>query len=67
MHRHAETEIQNAEAKITELTQELEKPETYDNPSHAMSINRELTTVQATLDSLTPEWESVAEKLEKFG
>ena len=62
-----ETEIQNAEAKITELTQELEKPETYDNPSHAMSINRELTTVQATLDSLTPEWESVAEKLEKFG
>ena len=65
--KRLEGEIQSAEAKIAELTQELEKSETYDNPGRAMSINRELTTMQATLDCLTPEWEAAAEKLEKTG
>ena len=65
--KRLEKEIQTAEAKIANLTQELEKPETYDNPSLAMSINRELTALQATLDCLTPEWELAADKLEKFG
>jgi len=32
-----------------------------------MTINRELTQIQTTLDSLTPEWESAAEKLEQIG
>ncbi len=65
--KRLEKEIQTAEAKIANLTQELEKPETYDNPSLAMSINRELTALQATLDCLTPEWELAADKLEKLG
>ncbi len=65
--KRLEGEIQIAEAKIAELTQELEKPETYDNPGLAMNINRELTTVQFTLDCLIPEWEEAAQKLEKIG
>ena len=65
--KRLEDEIQDAERKIAELTAELEKPETYDNPSRAMTINRELTQLQTTLDSLTPEWESAAEKLEQIG
>jgi ATP-binding cassette subfamily F protein 3 len=59
-----EKEIQTAEAKITELTAELENPETYENPARAVAINRDLTTAQTTLDCLTPEWERAAEKLE---
>lgn len=64
--KRLEGEIQIAEAKIAELTQELEKPETYDNPGLAMNINRELTTVQSTLDCLTPEWEEAAQNLEQI-
>jgi len=64
--KRLEGEIQIAEAKIVELTQELEKPETYDNPGLAMNINRELTTVQSTLDCLTPEWEEAAQNLEQI-
>ena len=64
--KRLESEIQRAEAKIAELTQALEKPETYDNPGLAMNINRELTTVQSTLDCLTPEWEEAAQKLEQI-
>ena len=62
--KRLEDEIQSAEKKIAELTEELEKPETYDDPSRAMTINRELTQAQTTLDSLTPEWEAADEKLE---
>ncbi|MCH2379830.1 MAG: ABC transporter ATP-binding protein, partial [Pedosphaera sp.] len=62
-----EKEIQAAEAKITELTEELEKPETYDNAGRAVAINRDLSTAQTTLDCLTPDWEKAAEKLEALG
>jgi len=64
--KRLEKEIQSAEAKIAELTDELEKPETYQNPSRAMTINRELTNAQATLDCLTPEWEQAAESMESL-
>ena len=62
-----EKEIQAAEAKITKFTEELEKPETYDNAGRAVAINRDLTTAQTTLDCLTPDWEKAAEKLEALG
>ena len=62
-----EKEIQAAEAKIIKLTEELEKPETYDNPGRAVAINRDLTTAQTTLDCLTPDWEKAAGKLEALG
>lgn len=64
--KRLEDEIQSAEKKITELTEELENPETYDDPARAMTINRELTQAQNTLDSLTPEWEAAVEKLEQI-
>ena len=64
--KRLEAEIQTAEQKITELTAELEKPETYENPARAMTINRELTSAQTTLDCLTPEWETAASKLEEL-
>ena len=64
--KRLEVEIQKAEQKITELTAELEKPETYENPARAMTINRELISAQTTLDCLTPEWETAAGKLEEL-
>ena len=64
--KRLEKEIQKAEAQITKLTVELEDPGTYENPGRAMTINRELTQAQTTLDSLTPEWEKAAGKLEAF-
>jgi len=64
--KRLEGEIQKAEQKITELTAELEKPETYENPARAMTINRDLISAQTTLDCLTPEWETAAGKLEEL-
>jgi ATP-binding cassette subfamily F protein 3 len=59
-----ETEIAGLEAKQKEMTAELEKPETYQQPGRAMEINRELIYVQDRLAELTPEWEAAARKLE---
>ena len=58
-----EKEIQELEARQTELTAELEKPETYEKPGRAQQINRELADVQHRLEALTPEWETAASKL----
>ena len=64
--KRLEENIQKAEKQMAELTEELERPETYDNPSRAMTINRDLTTAQSTLDCLTPEWEAACGKLESM-
>jgi len=58
-----EKEIQALEARQTELTAELEKPETYEKAGRAQQINRELADVQHRLEALTPEWEAAASKL----
>jgi len=58
-----EKEIQTLEARQTELTAELEKPETYEKAGRAQQINRELADVQHRLEALTPEWEAAAGKL----
>ena len=58
-----EKEIQELEAKQTELTAELEKPETYNKPGRAQEINRELAHVQDRLAKATPEWEAAESKL----
>jgi ATP-binding cassette subfamily F protein 3 len=58
-----EKEIQSLEQKQTELTAELEKPETYETPGRANQINRELVDVQTRLEELTPQWETAATKL----
>lgn len=60
-----EKEINGLELKQTELTAELEKPETYQQPGRAMEINRELIDVQERLAELTPKWEAASLKLEE--
>jgi ATP-binding cassette subfamily F protein 3 len=58
-----EKEIATLEAKQTELTAELEKPETYQQPGRAMEVNRELTGVLEALAAATREWEAAATRL----
>jgi ATP-binding cassette subfamily F protein 3 len=55
-----EKRIQELEERQTELTAELEKPETYEAAGRAMQINRELVHLQEDLARLTVEWESEA-------
>jgi len=58
-----EAEIQELEARQTELVDELEQPETYEQPGRAVAVNRELMDVQHRLAELNPEWEREATKL----
>ena len=58
-----EKKIQDLERKQTELTAELEKQETYEQPGRAMQINRDLVEVQHELAALNPEWEKQAARL----
>jgi len=58
-----EKEIAAREARQAELTAELEKPETYDQPGRPLALNREVQAVLAELTQLTGEWESAALKL----
>jgi ATP-binding cassette subfamily F protein 3 len=61
-----EKEIASLEVKQTELTAELEKPETYQQPGRAMEVNRELSGVTDALAKATREWEAAATKLSAF-
>jgi len=61
--RRLEDEIQKMEARQKELINELEKPESYEQPGRAQQINRELLTVQQRLTELNPQWEDQAAKL----
>jgi ATP-binding cassette, subfamily F, member 3 len=60
--RELEKEIQRLEARQTELTAELEKPETYAG-GNAMAVNRELMHVVDELTAKTTEWEQQATRL----
>jgi ATP-binding cassette, subfamily F, member 3 len=59
-----EREISDLEQKQIEMTAELEKPETYQQPGRPMELNRELSHVQERLAEITPQWEAAALKLE---
>ena len=61
-----EKQIHSLEARQTEITAELEKPETYQHPGRALAINRELTGIQEDLRRLNGEWETAATKLEQI-
>ena len=61
-----EKEIGELERRQGELTADLEKPETYEQPGRPMSINRELIHVQERLADLTPQWEAAAARLESL-
>jgi ATP-binding cassette, subfamily F, member 3 len=58
-----EKEIQELEARQTEMVAELEKAETYEKPGRAQELNRELVNVQHRLAELNPEWEQEATRL----
>ncbi len=58
-----EKKIQELEQHQTELTAELEKQETYDNPGRAVVVNRDLVGVQEELAKTTAAWEVAEIKL----
>ncbi len=58
-----EKRIQQLEQRQTEITNELEKPETYQAGGKAMQLNREFGHNADELAELTPKWEAAATKL----
>ncbi|MCX6970583.1 MAG: ABC-F family ATP-binding cassette domain-containing protein [Verrucomicrobia bacterium] len=56
-----EAEIATLEARQLELTEKLENPGTYDNPSLAMEVNRQLAGVADALEKANAEWLATAE------
>ena len=58
--RDLEVQILKLEGRQKELTEELEKPETYEAGGQAMQLNRELLTITDDLERLTAEWEQLA-------
>jgi ATP-binding cassette subfamily F protein 3 len=58
-----EKEIHALETRQTELTSELQKPETYEDSRRTVEINMELGEIVARLRELTPAWETEATKL----
>jgi ATP-binding cassette subfamily F protein 3 len=60
--RDLEMQILNLDGRQKELSEELEKPETYEAGGAVMNLNRELLAVTADLERLTAEWERLAEE-----
>ena len=60
--RDLEMQILKLEGRQKELTEELEKPETYEAGGSAMEFNRELSAVATEMERLTKEWESLGAK-----
>ena len=58
-----EKEIQSLELRHQELTADLERPETYQQPGRAVAINRELMDAQRRLTELNAQWEAAASRL----
>jgi ATP-binding cassette subfamily F protein 3 len=58
-----ESQIQELERRQIELTAELEKAETYQQPGRAQQLNREFVEVRERLQEITPDWETAATKL----
>jgi ATP-binding cassette subfamily F protein 3 len=58
-----EKKIQALEKRQADITEELEKPETYQAGSRASMLNREFSQNADELAELTPKWEAAATKL----
>ena len=61
-----ESEISRLEAREKELVVELERPETYNTPGLAMTVNRELQDIHVRLPALHADWEAAAERLQSW-
>jgi ATP-binding cassette subfamily F protein 3 len=57
--RDLEMQILKLEGRQKELTEELEKPETYERGGAATQLNRELQAITTDLERLTAEWEKM--------
>ena len=60
--RDLEMQILKLEGRQKELTEELEKPETYERGGAATQLNRELQAITADLEQVTGEWERLGER-----
>ena len=58
-----EKEIHELEQRQTELTAELENPDTYQQPGRAQQVNRELSGIVDSLQQLTSDWDKAASAL----
>jgi ATP-binding cassette subfamily F protein 3 len=58
-----EKKIQALEKRQADITEELEKPETYQAGGRASALNREFSHNAAEIEELTPRWEAAATKL----
>lgn len=58
-----EKRIQGLEKRQADITEELEKPETYQAGGRAAALNREFSQNAAEIEELTPQWEAAATKL----
>jgi len=58
-----EKRISELEMRQSEITTDLEKPETYEHGGNASILNREMRQNEIELARLTPEWEAAAAKL----
>ena len=58
-----EKKIQALEKRQAEITEELEKAETYQAGGRASGLNREFSANADELATITPKWEAAAEKL----
>jgi ATP-binding cassette subfamily F protein 3 len=56
-----EMQILKLEGRQKELTEELEKPETYERGGAAIQLNRELLAITTDLERLTAKWEKMGE------
>jgi ATP-binding cassette subfamily F protein 3 len=58
-----EKRIQALEKRQADITEELEKPETYQSGGRAAALNREFSQNAAEIEELSPQWEAAATKL----
>jgi ATP-binding cassette subfamily F protein 3 len=58
-----EAEIARLEIRLKEITAELESAATYENPSQAMTLNRQWMEVSESVKRLSKQWEEASEKL----
>lgn len=56
----AEAKVMDLERQQTQLTSQLELPQTYEEPAKAVALNRELARVTGELERATKEWEQLA-------
>jgi ATP-binding cassette subfamily F protein 3 len=63
---HLEEVVSKLEAKQSELTAQLEAPETYSEPGRAQHLNRELSAIVDQLGTASAAWEKAASGLEEL-